>query len=189
MKKQSFKQTLYLIKMDMLARSQNEEKPLNAIRVIRYLLKSASTPIVMFRWQVFFYQHHMRLIASLLKLISNILFTVIIDSEAEIGPGFVIYHSSYIFIGSHVKLGKNCQLANQNTIMASPYYYAGAGEDLRGPVIGDGMLMGCGASIVGNIVLGNNVKVSINSTVDASFPDNAVLIGVPAINIKKPNVE
>ncbi|MFV1921896.1 MAG: hypothetical protein ACMZ63_04765 [Methylotenera sp.] len=189
MRKQSFKQTLYLIKMDMLARSQNEDKALTKIRVIRYLFKSASTPVVLFRWQVYFYQHHMRFIASLLKLISNILFTVIIDSEAEIGSGFIIYHSSYIFIGPHVKLGKNCHLANQNTIMASPYYYEGAAKDVQGPIIGDGLLMGCGASVVGDITLGNNVKISINSTVDSSFPDNAVLIGVPAINIKKPNVE
>lgn len=189
MKSQSFKQTLNLIKMDMLARSQNEEKPLTTIRVIRYLFKSASTPIVLYRWQVFFYQHHLRFIASLLKLISNIGFTVIIDSETEIGPGLLIYHSSYIFIGPHVTIGSNCHLANQNTIMASPYYHADARKEIQGPVIGDGLLMGCGASIVGDIILGDDVKISVNSTVDASFPDGAVLIGVPAINIRQSNVE
>jgi serine O-acetyltransferase len=187
--KQSFIQTLRLIKMDMMARSRNEEKSLTAIRVIRYLFKSASTPVVLYRWQVFFYQHRMPFIASLLKLISNIGFTVIIDSEADIGPGFLIYHSSYIFIGPYVKLGSNCHLANQNTIMASPYYFADARKIVKGPVIGDGLLMGCGASIVGDITLGDNVKISINSTVESSFPDNAVLIGVPAINIGKSNVE
>lgn len=185
--KQSLKQTLRLIKMDMQARSQNEEKPLTAIRVLRYLLKSASTPIVMYRWQVFFYQHHMGFIASLFKLISNIVYTVIIDSDTEIGPGFLIYHSSYIFIGPHVKLGRNCHLVHQNTIMASPYYFADARKEIQGPVIGDGLLMGCGASIVGDIVLGNNVKISINSTVEDSFPDDAVLIGVPARNVSKSN--
>ncbi len=185
--KQSLMQTLRLIKMDMQARSKNEEKPLTALRVIRYLLKSASTPIVMYRWQVFFYQHHMGFIASLLKLLSNVVYTVIIDSNTEIGPGFLIYHSSYIFIGPHVKLGSNCHLVHQNTIMASPYYFADAGKEVRGPVIGDGLLMGCGASIVGDITLGDNVKISINSTVEESFPDNAVLIGVPARNVSKSN--
>ena len=144
---------------------------------------------VLYRWQVFFYQHHLRFIASLLKLISNIGFTVIIDSETEIGPGLLIYHSSYIFIGPHVTIGSNCHLANQNTIMASPYYHADARKEIQGPVIGDGLLMGCGASIVGDIILGDDVKISVNSTVDASFPDGAVLIGVPAINIRQSNVE
>ncbi len=187
--KQGFIQTLRLIKLDMQERSQNEEKPLTSIRVVRYLFKSASTPIILYRWQVFFYHHHMGLIASLLKLISNIIFTVIIDSETEIGPGFLIYHSSYIFIGPYVKLGSKCHLANQNTIMASPYYFADARKEIQGPVIGDGLLMGCGASIVGDIVLGNNVKISINSTVEDSFPDNAVLIGVPARNVSKTDVD
>lgn len=74
-------------------------------------------------------------------------------------------------------------MAHQNTVTASPFYDVSGST--KGPTIGDNLLLGCGASIVGDITLGNDVKVTVNSTVDSSFPDNAVLIGVPARNIAK----
>lgn len=186
---QSFKQTLNLIKLDLQARSQIEEKKLTAFRVFRYMFKSAHMPIVLYRWQIFFYQHHMGFFSSLLKLINNIVFTVKIDSDTEIGPGFLIYHSSYVLIGPNVRLGKNCQLANQNAIMPSSFFDGDSGRSAKGPVIGDNLLLGCGASIVGDIILGSDVRVSVNSTVDQSFPDGAVLIGVPARNLHKAELE
>jgi serine O-acetyltransferase len=182
---QSLKQTISLIRLDMLARSENEEKPLTAVRVIRFIFKSASMPIVIYRWQIFFYQHNIGLIASFLKLVNNILFTVKIDSKTEIGSGFLFFHSSYIYIGPNVIIGKNCRMSHQNTITPSAFYYPEASYLGKGPTIGDNLLLGCGASLVGDIVLGDNVKVAMNSTVDESFPNDAVLIGVPAINIGK----
>jgi serine O-acetyltransferase len=182
---QTLKETLSLIKADIEARAELEEKSLTFFRKFRYIFKSASMPIVLYRWQIFFYQHQMGFIASLLKLLNNIVFTVVIHPETKIGPGFLIYHSSYVRIGANVEIGKNCHLVHQSTIMASPFYNAEHGNDRQGPVIGDGLLLGCGASIIGNIRLGNNVKVAINSSVDESFPDDAVLIGVPARNVAK----
>lgn len=180
---QTCKETIKLIHQDMLVRSQHEQRPLTYYRIFRYLFKSASLPIVLYRWQVFFYQHNLSFFSSLIRLFSNIFFSVKIDSNTEIGPGFLIFHSSYIFIGPNVKIGKNCLMAHQNTVTASPFY--DAISSTNGPTIGDNLLLGCGASIVGDIILGNNVKVAVNSTVDSSFPDNAVVIGVPAVNIGK----
>lgn len=167
----------------MLVRSKQEQRALTYYRIFRYLFKSASLPIVLYRWQIFFYQHKLSIVSSLIKLLNNIVFSVKIDPNTEIGPGFQIFHSSYIFIGPNVKIGKNCLMAHQNTVTASPFYDAMGST--KGPVIGDNLLLGCGASIVGDITLGNDVKVTVNSTVDTSFPDNAVLIGVPARNIAK----
>jgi len=182
---QTFKKTINLIQSDLQARSENEEKPLTFLRVIRYLFKSASMPIVIYRWQLFFYQHNMGLIASFLKLFNNIVFTVKIDSKTEIGGGFLLFHSSYIYIGPNVTIGENCRMSHQNMIAPSAFYYPEASYLGKGPTIGNNLLLGCGASLVGDIVLGNNVKVAMNSTVDESFPDDAVLIGIPSINLGK----
>jgi len=187
--KQTLRKTLSLIKSDVKARAELEEKQLTPFRITRLLFKSASFPVVVYRWQVFFYQNHMGLIASLLKFFNNVIFAVIIDSEAEIGPGFLFYHTHCIFIGPNVRIGKNCHLVHQNTIMATPFYHPDASRTAKGPTIGDGLLLGCGACVIGDIVLGNNVKVSINSTVDESFPDDAVLIGVPARNLAKSSAD
>lgn len=180
---QTFKETINLIRQDMLVRSEQEQRSLTYYRMFRYLFKSASMPIVLYRWQVFFHQHKLGIVSSLIKLFNNIVFSVKIDSNTKIGPGFQIFHSSYIFIGPNVEIGQNCLMAHQNTVAASPFYDAMGST--RGPAIGDNLLLGCGASIVGDITLGNDVKVTVNSTVDTSFPDNAVLIGVPARNIAK----
>lgn len=187
--KQGFKQTLALIEADLLLRAEVEEKTLTFLRKLRYMVKSAVMPVLLYRWQVFFYQHNLRWLASVLELLNNIVFTVKIDSEAQIGPGLIIYHCSYVLIGRNVQVGKNCQLANQNTIMPSLFYDGSMKNSSDGPVIGDNLLLGCGASVVGNVVLGDNVKVSMNSTVDESFPSEAVLIGVPARNVSKNNPE
>lgn len=186
---QTLKKTINLIRSDMQARSYIEEKPLTFFRVVRYLFKSASMPIVIYRWQIFFYQNNMGLIASLLRLINNIVFTVKIDSKTEIGASFLLFHSSYIYIGPNVKIGKNCRMSHQNTITPSAFYHPEANYFGKGPTIGDNLLLGCGASVVGDVVLGDNIKISINSTVDESFPDDAVLIGVPARNVAKSSAD
>lgn len=180
---QTLKKTINLIRQDMLVRAEQEQRTLTYYRIFRYLFKSASLPIVLYRWQVFFYQHKLGFFSSLLKFFNNIIFSVKIDPRTEIGPGFQIFHSSYIFIGPNVTIGKNCLMAHQNTVTASPFYDALGSAN--GPTIGDNLLLGCGASIVGDITLGDHVKVTVNSTVDTSFPDHAVLIGVPARNIAK----
>lgn len=183
---QTFKQTVSLIKSDFQARAEFEYKELSFFRVLRFLTKSCVLPVLIYRVQMFFYHHHMRIIASLLKFFNSLVFSVRIDSKACIGPRLIIFHSSSIFIGPNVSIGSDCHITHQNTITPSSFYQHDNDDFLEGPTIGDHVLLGCGASVVGNITLGNHVKVSINSTVDKSFPDNAVLIGVPARNVAKP---
>lgn len=74
-------------------------------------------------------------------------------------------------------------------IVSSSFYDADSKCTAKGPVIGDNLLLGCGASIVGDITVGDNVKVSLNSMVDKDFPSDAVLIGVPARNVVKSEAE
>lgn len=183
--RQTFKQTCSLIKSDFHARAEFEYKKLSFFRVLRFLTKSCVQPVIIYRLQIFFYHHHMWLVASLLKFINGIIYTIRIDSKTSIGPRLIIFHCSSIFIGPNVQIGSDCHITHQNTITPSSFYEHDKEDFLEGPTIGDHLLIGCGASVVGNITLGNNVKVSINSAVDKSFPDEAVLIGVPARNVAK----
>lgn len=179
---QPFLDTLRLIKSDLQMRCDYEHKKLTLLRIIRFHLYSASASIIMYRWQTFFYSHHLKPIAGLIGFLNSILFVVRIDPTAQIGSRFILLHASCITIGPNVVIGKNCVLAHQNTICLSPFYQANMprGKTL---VIGDNLFMGTGSIITGAITIGSHVKVSMNALVNKSYPDDAVLFGVPAKNL------
>lgn len=56
------------------------------------------------------------------------------------------------------------------------------------PIIGDNVLIGTGACILGNVRVGNNVKIGANSVVLTDIPDNCLAVGVPARIIKKEEI-
>lgn len=94
------------------------------------------------------------------------------------GPGLTIYHHGEIIINENVKVGANCKLHGGNCIGNN-----GINNDV--PMIGDSLDLGIGAKIIGNVTLGNNIRVGANAVVTKSFTEgDVILIGCPA-HIKK----
>ena len=91
------------------------------------------------------------------------------------GPGLSIAHWGTITVAYKAKIGRNCRIHQGVTI--------GSSKD-QVPTVGDDCFIGANASIIGGITLGNNVKVGANAMVNRSFGDNAVLVGVPAIDVR-----
>jgi len=180
--KQSLIQTIMLIRSDMQFRCDYEHKKLTPLRVLGFLLNQAILSQIIFRFQGFFYTHHLAFLASLIRTISSVIFTVSIDSSTKIGPGFLLLHASYVNIGKNVTIGKNCIFAHQNSI--GPAYVLEQDEAASdvGPVIGDHVFFGVGCAVFGNISIGSFSTIGVNSAVDQSFPERSVLIGVPAKN-------
>lgn len=92
-----------------------------------------------------------------------------------IDEGLVIYHSGEIVVSGLAKCGKNMKLHGNNCI-------GNKGIDGSAPVIGDNCDIGFGAVIIGDIELGDNIKVGANAVVNKSYK-KGVLVGVPARNI------
>lgn len=114
--------------------------------------------------------------------------SVKIDSSTKIGGGLLILHANYIFIGKNVTMGERCILAHQNAIgPAFEIQQTAEQVDLtqlqQGPTIVDRVLFGVGATVSGNITIGSDSKIGINSAVEKSFPAYATLVGVPARNL------
>lgn len=90
------------------------------------------------------------------------------------GPGLTIYHHGEIIVNENARIGANCVLHGGNCI-------GNNGKEDKSPIIGEGLDLGFGAQIIGNIKLGNGVRVGANAVVTKSFSDDdIVLIGVPA---------
>ena len=169
----------------MLARCQYEKKQLSLLQVLKFSIHSGSICCMVYRWQIFFYSHHLSIVASILKQLNGIIFTVDIDSRTEIGEGFLTLHSNFIVIGPNVKIGNQCVLSHQNTIMPSPFYIENKNTTAKGPTIGHRVLFGGGASVLGDISIGDDVQIAMNSLVDKSFSNQVVLFGVPAKVVAK----
>ena len=76
-------------------------------------------------------------------------------------------------------IGENCTIFQHTTFGAAH----GKGKD-GAPIIGDNVMVGVGASVLGKIKIGNNVSIGAHAVVVCDIPDNAVVVGIPAKVIK-----
>jgi len=102
-----------------------------------------------------------------------------IHPAATIGTGFFIDHGMGVVIGETSEIGDYVTLFQGVTL-------GGTGKEhgKRHPTIGNHVVIGAGAKILGGIRIGDNVKIGANSVVLKSVPSNSTVIGVPARIIK-----
>ncbi len=123
-----------------------------------------------FRNLVIYRNRHNPIRRRLIGLFYPPMDTLYIDA-LEIGGGLYIQHGFATMIAAK-SIGKNCWINQQVTIG-----YNGQGDP---PVIGDNVMITCGAKVLGQIHVGNHVVVGANAVVIRDVPDHSVVGGVPA---------
>lgn len=116
------------------------------------------------------------ILGILIEYFIRIIYASDISCKAKIGGGLMLVHGHDIVIGGDVIIGKNCKIFNGTTF---------GNKDTettinQQPVIGNNVVIGTGAKILGNITLGDNVRVGANSVVLNDIPDNSTAVGIPA---------
>lgn len=103
-----------------------------------------------------------------------------IHPGATIGEGLFIDHGMGIVIGETAVIGNNCTIYHQVTL-------GGTGKDVgkRHPTIGDNVLIGTGAKVLGPVEIGSNTRIAAGSVVLTSLPENVTAAGVPAIIVRQ----
>jgi len=116
-----------------------------------------------------------RLISQLARWITGIE----IHPGAQIGRGFFIDHGMGVVIGETAIIGDFVTLFQGVTL-------GGTGKDRgkRHPTLGNHVVVGAGAKVLGNITIGDFVKIGANSVVLRSVPSNSTVIGIPGRIIK-----
>ncbi len=98
-----------------------------------------------------------------------------IHPGATIGRRFFIDHGMGVVIGETAQIGDDCTLYHGVTLGGTSW-----NKGKRHPTLGNGVVVGAGAKILGPIVVGNNAKVGSNAVVVKDVPDGATAVGIPA---------
>jgi serine O-acetyltransferase len=122
----------------------------------------------------FLYERRQRVPARVVSHLSRALTGIEIHPGAEIGDGFFIDHGMGVVIGETSQIGDNCHLYQGVTLGGTS-----TKRVKRHPTLGDNVVVGAGANLIGAIEVGNNVRIGAGSVVVSNVPDNATVVGVP----------
>ena len=103
-----------------------------------------------------------------------------IHPGAKIGKGFFIDHGMGVVIGETAEIGDNCTLYQGVTL-------GGTGKDLgkRHPTLGNNVMVGAGAKVLGPVYIGSNSKIAANAVVLHPVPENSTAVGIPAKVVRR----
>ena len=121
------------------------------------------------------YSNGLKLPARLISSFSRFLTGIEIHPGARIGPGFFIDHGMGVVIGETTEIGEDVTLFQGVSL-------GGNGKDRgqkRHPTLGNHVLVGAGAKILGNIRIGEGVRVGSNAVVLQSIPAHCTVVGIP----------
>lgn len=107
--------------------------------------------------------------------VSRFLTGIEIHPAARLGKGFFIDHGMGVVIGETVEAGDDCTIYQGVTLGGTSL-----GHGKRHPTLGNRVIVGVNASVLGAIVLGDDVKVGGGSVVVKDVPANATVVGIPA---------
>ena len=127
-----------------------------------------------------------KFIARCMSTFSRWLTGVEIHPGATLGRRFFIDHGMGVVIGETAEIGEDCTLYHGVTLGGTSWK-----PGKRHPTLGNNVVIGAGAQVLGPIYIGNGGKVGSNSVVVKDLPENATAVGIPAriVNIKKSESE
>ena len=133
----------------------------------------------LFKW-------HIPFLPRFISHISRFLTGIEIHPGATIGEGFFIDHGMGVVIGETSVIGDNVTLYQGVTLGGTSHKRA-----KRHPTLGDNVVVGVGAQVIGDITIGENSKVGAGSVVVSSVPANATVVGVPGrvVAVRNPDTD
>jgi len=130
--------------------------------------------ILLHRIAHFFWRLGMPFIPRYISDISRELTAIEIHPGAVIGSDFFIDHGAGVVIGETAEIGNNVTIYSGVVLGGTSLE-----RKKRHPTLGDNVVLGSGAKLLGPIIIGDNVRVGANSVVVMDIPSNSVVVGVP----------
>lgn len=135
---------------------------------------------LLFRLQTFLHGAGHPVLATTLTRLSRIFFAVTIGRDVRIGGGLYIAHGNIVLEGT-ATIGRRASIAPFVTVGLATS--AGAAFDVRGPDMGDEVMIGTGAKILGGVKIGDRARIGANAVVLSDVPADYTAVGIPARTI------
>ena len=121
--------------------------------------------------------------ARAVSQISRFFTGIEIHPGARIGKGLFIDHGMGVVIGETTEIGDNCTIYQGVTL-------GGTGKDVgkRHPTIGDNVMIGAGAKVLGPVKIGSGSKIASNAVVIRDVPENCTAVGIPAKVVRRDGI-
>jgi len=139
----------------------------------------------------FFSKARFTLIARIISQSSRFLTGIEIHPAAKIGKNFFIDYGMGVVIGETAEIEDNVTLYHSVTLGGiSPSINSGKQRGIkRHPTLKNNVVVGSGAQVLGPIIVGEFAKIGANAVVTRDVPEHAIMVGVPAKNIRtKPEI-
>ena len=143
------------------------------------LFENGYQAVVLYRVASFFKRHRIPVLGPLTARFSLFLTGVDIAPGAEIGPGLMISHGVGIVVGNATRIGSGALLMHQVTLGAPTVARIG-----QMPTVGDNVVIGAGAKLIGGVSIGDNVLIGVNSIVTEDVPGDCRVIARSGIEIR-----
>lgn len=162
---------------DIRAIKERDPAARNSIEI--FFLYSGLHAIWWYRISHFFYKRHLRGVARWISQCGRFWTGIEIHPGATIGRGLFIDHGMGVVIGETTEIGDNVTIYQGVTL-------GGTGKDVgkRHPTIGNNVMIGSGAKVLGPFKVGDNSKIAANAVVLNEVPPNSTCVGVPARIVK-----
>ena len=165
------------MKSDLDAVMERDPAARNRLEV--FFLYSGYKAVRSHRRANWFFRHNMKFIARFISQRSRHKTGIEIHPGATIGKGLFIDHGMGVVIGETTEIGENCTLYQGVTL-------GGTGKDTgkRHPTLGNNVLVGCGARVLGPFKVGDNARIAAGAVVLNEITPDSTAVGVPAQVVK-----
>ena len=162
---------------DIRAYKKNDPAAKSAVQIV--LLYNGLHATFWHRIAHWLHIHKFRFIARWISQATKMFTGIEIHPGATIGRRLVIDHGTGIVIGETAEIGDDCLLYQGVTL-------GGTGKDKgkRHPTLGNNVMVGSGAKVLGPFKVGDNARIAANSVVLREVPPNATVVGVPGRVVK-----
>lgn len=152
-----------------------ERDPAARSRAEVYFLYSGFRAVRAYRKANWLYRHNMKFLARWVSQRARHKTGIEIHPGATIGRRLFIDHGMGVVIGETAEIGDDCTLYQGVTL-------GGTGKDSgkRHPTLGNNVLVGAGAKVLGPFTVGDNARIAAGAVVLSAVPANATAVGVPA---------
>ena len=131
--------------------------------------------LILYRFSHFLWRHHLKLIGRFIAYIARFITGIEIHPAATIGARLFIDHGMGVVIGETAKIGDDVTIYHDVTLGGTSL-----ADGLRHPQIGNGVIIGAGAQLLGPIKIGNNARIGSNAVVVKDVEAETTVVGVPA---------